>query len=541
MFINFSDIPGHHNLFLDYVYEFKNVKNFYSADFRNKEHYADHFRAVTKEQNPLLFKLPDLIQSQYGSVQPSPKTQKNIALLKEPKTMAIFTGQQLGVFGGPLYTIYKTITAIKLAQYLNERFDEFNFVPVFWLEGDDHDFKEVNSLTIINQENNLATLTYQDSLPEDEIRGSVGELVFTPGINNLLDELQTNLRKTEFTDSLISELREIYREGKTFKEAFRQLMFNYFDQYGVILFDPQQNGIKKLLKPIFQEELLNYRQHSEKLILRSAALEETYHAQVKVRPINLFMMYENGRYAIEPVDDQFRLKHKRVKFTQEELLQFITNSPELFSPNVILRPVCQDYLFQTAFYVGGPSEVSYFSQVLPLYEDFQIVPPLIYPRSSATIIEKGVQTVFDKYQLTLNDFFLNADQIAGKVISNLSDFDTEADFSRAQKDLETTIDMLKEKLLTLDKTIGDSADRYKQKILNTLNEFKGKANDAQKRKYETALRQTTKTSIAVLPNANLQERELNYFYFANKYGRHFIKILFEELAINKYEHQVINL
>jgi len=455
--------------------------------------------------------------------------------------MAIFTGQQLGVFGGPLYTIYKTITAIKLAQYLNERFDEFNFVPVFWLEGDDHDFKEVNSLTIINQENNLATLTYQDSLPEDEIRGSVGELVFTPGINNLLDELQTNLRKTEFTDSLISELREIYREGKTFKEAFRQLMFNYFDQYGVILFDPQQNGIKKLLKPIFQEELLNYRQHSEKLILRSAALEETYHAQVKVRPINLFMMYENGRYAIEPVDDQFRLKHKRVKFTQEELLQFITNSPELFSPNVILRPVCQDYLFQTAFYVGGPSEVSYFSQVLPLYEDFQIVPPLIYPRSSATIIEKGVQTVFDKYQLTLNDFFLNADQIAGKVISNLSDFDTEADFSRAQKDLETTIDVLKEKLLTLDKTIGDSADRYKQKILNTLNEFKGKANDAQKRKYETALRQTTKTSIAVFPNANLQERELNYFYFANKYGRHFIKILFEELAINKYEHQVINL
>src|SRR3989339_220377 len=148
MFINFSDIPGHHNLFLDYVYEFNNVKDFYTSDFRNKDSYNDHFRNVSKEQNPLLFKLPEIIAEQYSDFQPSSKTQKNIALLKEPKTLAVFTGQQLGVLGGPLYTIYKTITAIKLAQHLNERYDEFNFVPVFWLEGDDHDFNEVNSVTI---------------------------------------------------------------------------------------------------------------------------------------------------------------------------------------------------------------------------------------------------------------------------------------------------------------------------------------------------------------------------------------------------------
>ncbi len=541
MFINFSDIPGHHNLFLDYVYEFHNVKGFYSTDFRNKDSYADHFRAVTKEQNPLLFKLPELILEQYTSNQPSSKTQKNIALLKEPKSLAVFTGQQLGILGGPLYTIYKTITTIKLAQYLNERFDEFNFVPVFWLEGDDHDFDEVNSITIINEENNLVKLTYEDSLPEGEFRGSVGELTFTSGINTLLDELQKNLRKTEFTDALISELRGIYQEGKTFKESFRQLIFNYFDQYGLIIFDPQQNEIKKLLKPIFLEELLNYRLHSEKLILRSAALEETYHAQVKVRPINLFMNYENGRYAIEPVDEYFRLKHKRVKFTQEELLKFISDSPEIFSPNVILRPICQDYLFPTAFYVGGPSEISYFSQVLPLYEDFQIPQPIIYPRSAATLIEKGVQTVFDKYQLTLNDFFLNADKIAEKVISRLSEKNFDTDFAAAQAEIENVIEGLKQNLLSLDKTIYDAADRYKQKIISTLMELKGKTNDAQKRKYETTLRQTTKTSLAVFPNANLQERELNYFYFANKYGKDFIKLLFEELAINKFEHQVINL
>jgi len=541
MFINFSDIPGHHNLFLDYVYEFTNVKSFYDKDFRNKDAYADHFRNITKEQNPLLFKLPDFILEQYDAFQPSAKTQKNISLLKEPKTLAIFTGQQLGILGGPLYTIYKTITAIKLAQYLNERYDEYNFVPVFWLEGDDHDFNEVITTTIINEENNLATLTYQDSLPEDELRGSVGEIKLTPGITTFLDELQKNLRKTEFSDSLLADLKNIYKEEETFKETFKRLLFNLFDNYGLIIFDPQQKEIKKLLKPIFQEELLNYRQHSEKLILRSAELEETYHAQVKIRPINLFMTYEHNRYAIEPVDDYFRLKHKRVKFTQEELLKFISDTPEVFSPNVILRPICQDYLFPTAFYVGGPSEISYFSQVLPLYDDFQIPSPIIYPRSSATIIEKGIQHVFDKYQLTLNDFFLNADKIAAKVISNLSDFDAEADFLQAQKELEQTIDSLTVKLQSLDKTIADSADRYKQKILTTLNEFKGKANEAQKRKFETALRQITKTSYAVFPNAALQERELNYFYFANKYGKDFIKLLFDELAINKFEHQIITL
>lgn len=541
MFINFSDIPGHHNLFLDYVYEFNNVKDFYTSDFRNKDSYNDHFRNVTKEQNPLLFKLPEIIAEQYSEFQPSSKTQKNIALLKEPKTLAVFTGQQLGVLGGPLYTIYKTITAIKLAQHLNERYDEFNFVPVFWLEGDDHDFNEVNSVTIINEENNLATITYDDLLPEGELRGSVGEIAFTEAIKTFIDSFQSGLRKTDFTDDIVSELRDIYKEGKSFKESFRRLIFNYFDQYGLIIFDPQQKEIKKLLKPIFQEELLNYRQHSEKLILRSAALEETYHAQVKVRPINLFMNYEKGRYAVEPVEENFRLKNKRVKFTQEELLKLITDSPEIFSPNVILRPICQDYLFQTAFYVGGPSEVSYFSQVLPLYEEFQIPAPIIYPRSAATLIEKGVQTVFDKYKLSLNDFFLNADKIAEKVINNLSEYDTEADFAQTQKELERAIDGLKEKLTALDKTIGDSADRYKQKMINTLNEFKNKANEAQKRKYEIALRQTSKTSLAVFPNANLQERELNYYYFANKYGKSFIRILFEELAINKFEHQVINL
>jgi len=541
MFLNFSDIPGHQNLFLDYVYEFQNVKHLFASDFRNKEYYSDHFHASTKEQNPLLFKLPDLIKDQYQNFQPSSKTQKNISLLKEPTTLTVITGQQLGILGGPLYTLYKTITTIKLAQHLNERYDDFNFVPVFWLEGDDHDFEEVNNVNVIDGDNSLAKIIYEDALPEGEFRGSIGELSFTSAIDKFFEDLGKGLRKTEFTETMLQELKEIYTEGSSFKESFKKLLFKYFDQYGLIIFDPQDKEVKKLLKPIFQEELLNYRQHSEKLIQRSAELEETYHAQVKIRPINLFMTHDNSRYAIEPVEDHFRLKHKRLKFSVEELSQLIADFPERFSPNVILRPICQDYLFQTAFYVAGPSEVCYFAQILPLYEDFQIHAPIIYPRSAATIIEKGVQTVFDKYQLALGDFFLNSDKIAEKVINNLSDLHTDDDFAKAQKDIEESMEHLKEILILLDRTIGDVADKYKQKMVALLTEFKSKTNEAQKRKYDTALRQTTKTSLAVFPNANLQERELNYFYFANKYGSEFISLLYHELAINKFEHQAINL
>jgi bacillithiol biosynthesis cysteine-adding enzyme BshC len=384
MFINFSDIPGNHNLFLDYVYEFENVKSFYKVNFRDKEEYLKTFRRISESRNDSSRNLAEILSSQYDGLSPSVKTQKNISLLKDSKTLAVVTGQQLGILGGPLYTFYKIITAIKLSNYLAERYDDYNFVPVFWLEGDDHDFNEVRSLSLVDDNNNITKLEYDEALQDEENRGSVGYLKLNESINVFFEELEGKLRSTEFTPELLSSLREFYKEGKTFKQSFKELLFSIFDKYGLILFDPQDPKVKQLLKPVFKKEITDFRKHTEKLVHVSATLEELYHAQVKVNPVNLFFSNEEGRFLIDPVENEFRLKRKRKKFTYDELMELIDTKPENFSPNVLLRPICQDYILPTAFYVGGPSEISYFAQVTPLYDFFGIEAPILYPRSSGS-------------------------------------------------------------------------------------------------------------------------------------------------------------
>lgn len=541
MFINFSDIPGNHNLFLDYLYEFDNVKSFYKTNFRDKEEYLKTFRKVSESHDHSREQLVAALNDQYKSFNPSAKTQKNISALGDKKTLAIVTGQQLGILGGPLYTFYKIITAIKLSTSLSERYDDYQFVPVFWLEGDDHDFNEVREINLINDNNEIKNIAYDNELLEDENKGSVGMLQFTDSLNTFFNELENNLRTTEYTTSLVEKIKSFYSVGKTFKQSFKELLFWIFDQYGLILFDPQDIKIKEILKPVFKKEITDFRMHSEKLVNVSAKLEEVYHAQVKVRPINLFYSYEEGRYLIEPVEEEFRLKRKRKKFTQEELLATIESEPGNFSPNVLLRPICQDYVLPTVCYVGGPSEISYFAQIMPLYDFYNMTPPIIYPRSSATILEKNISSIIDKFEISLEQLLLDPEKLKSKIIDSISNSSIDAIFNETTGNIEKEMEQLKEKLFEYDKTLSDSTSKYTERMLRYLTELKAKSMEAQSRKYETTLRQIDKVTNSVLPNSVLQERVINFIYFANKYSPDIIKHLFDELSINKFEHQIISL
>ena len=541
MYISFREIPGNHNLFLDYLYEFDNVKNFYKTDFRNKEEYIKIFKKVADSHSEFRDQLSTILNDQYRNFNPSPKTQKNISAIKDKKTLAVVTGQQLGIIGGPLYTFYKIMTAIKLSSFLSERYDDYKFVPVFWLEGDDHDFNEVRELNLINDNNEVIKIAYGEEVLDDENKGSVGSLVLNDIINDFYNELEKNLRTTEFTPALLEKIKTFYSSGKTFMQAFKELIFWMFDEYGLVIFDPQDKRLKDHLKPVFKKEITDFRQHTEKLVNVSAQLEEMYHAQVKVRPVNLFYSNKEGRFLIEPVENEFRLRRKRKKFSYEELIDLIEKEPESFSANVLLRPICQDYILPTAFYVGGPSEVSYFAQVMPLYDFYKIEAPIIYPRSSATIIEKNISSIIEKYDIDLGQLFLDPENLKQKVIDSISNVSVEETFGTSFNEIEIVFDQLKEKLFEFDKTISDASSKYKQKIFHHLEELKDKASEAQKRKYEITLRQIDKISSAVFPNLNLQEREINFIYFANKYSVDIIKQIFDELTINKFEHQIITL
>jgi len=541
MYINFSDIPGHQNLFLDYLNEFENVSQFYANDFRNKENFLKIFKDISENRQHLSPAISEILTRQYSTLSPSELTKQNIDKLADKKSLAIFTGQQLGIIGGPLYTFYKIITSIKLSNYLSERYNDYNFVPVFWLEGDDHDFNEVRSVKIIDEGNNLISIDYKDELEEDDMKQSVGLTNLESSITDFFEKLGNSLKETDFKSSIFNRLKSIYTEGTSFKEAFRKLVFDYFDEYGLVIFDPQDDEVKKLLKPVFKKEITDFRVHTEKLVHVSATLEELYHAQVKVKPVNLFLRVDEGRYSIEPVDNEYRLKRKRKSFTQEQLLDLLENEPDKFSPNVLLRPICQDYLFPTAFYVAGPSEICYFAQIKELYDLYNISQPIIYPRSSVTILENSISNSLEKYSVSINEIFIDIENVKKKIINSVEESSVDEMFDGITNQIEGTFDQLKEKLLDLDKTIADSSNRYRDKILNNISELKSKAEKAQQKKYEVTLRQIDRAAVHLFPNSNLQEREINYIYFANKYGEDFLKKIFEELQINKFEHQIIRI
>ena len=541
MYINFSDIPGHDNLFLDYLYEFENVKEFYKYNFREFDQYQRIFKKNCEAERINPATLNEIILAQYADQTTSNKTKKNIQLLSGENTLAIVTGQQLGLLCGPMYTFYKIITTLKLSKNFNDKYDDFNFVPVFWMEGDDHDFNEVRSINVIGNDNNIKNIGYKDKVDPDEAKTSIGSLKFDDSLKDCFDILDENLRDTEFKIPVLDKLKNYYSVGKTFAISFRELIHSLFDEYGLVILDPSDKKVKELLKPVIKKEINDFREHTEKLVNVSARLEEIYHAQVKVKPVNLFYSTDDGRYSIEPVDNEFRLKRKRISFTKEELINKVEEEPERFSPNVLLRPICQDYLLPTAFYVGGPSEISYFAQVTVLYEIYNIPTPIIYPRSSVTLLESNINKTLEKYDVSITDIFKGPEELKKKVVDSLTENKVDDVFTETESEVKEAIEKLRGRLYDIDKTIADTSNKYQSKILNSLSELKSKAEHAQNQKYEVTIRQLDKACTMLFPSNNLQERELNFTYFTNKYGEGFLKRLYDDLNTDKFEHQIIEL
>jgi len=447
MSTNYSDLPGFPNLFLDYIYEFENVQNFFQNSFLDHKAYIKTFGKLKSFVRPHRNDVANILNDQYLGYQPSQLTERNINSLNNENTFAIITGQQVSLLGGPLFTFYKIITAIKLSRQLKERYSEYNFIPVFWMEADDHDFKEIQSVNIIDQYNKLRIINYDDGVEEEINRGSVGKLKINSNINQTINELEKSLRDNEFKDEILNLVNSCYYEGVTMKAAFKKLIFHFFDEYGLVIFNPQDKRIKDILLPIFEKEIDNYAIHSKENILRSAELEENYHAQVKVNPINLFYTDGSGRHLLEPIEGEFRFRGRRKRISKDEIKKLLYYDPAAFSPNVLLRPICQDFLFPTAVYVGGPAEVSYFAQVNPNYAFFDIVPPIVFPRASATILEKHIYSSMKKYDLSFNEFFFDENDLVNNILNKISDIDLEDIFSNTRDNVNETLLRLRESLV----------------------------------------------------------------------------------------------
>jgi bacillithiol biosynthesis cysteine-adding enzyme BshC len=536
-----SDETGFSRLFVDYVTNYSRVKDFFSADFRDEKQWRHKIDTVLKRTLDRS-SLVKILLNQNRDYHCGVKTLANIDLLLNDNTVAIITGQQVGLFCGPLYTLYKTLTVLKLTEHLSRQFPSYSFVPVFWLEGEDHDIKEVNSFKFLDSTNELISLQYQYEEKAGGINiGAVGNMNFNESIDLLFDNLQKSLLQTEFSSKVIELFRTAYQKGMTFSRAFIHLFNVLLEDAGLIFFNPHDIDSKNILKPIFEQELKNISGTCKFVITQSELIEKQYHAQVKPRAINLFMFYNGGRYGIEPHTNGFSLKGTRQIYSLDEILSILQNDPNIFSPNVVLRPICQDYLFPTLAYVAGPSEVSYFAQFKLLYENFNIPQPIIYPRGSVTIVEEKVQKVIDKYGLQVTDFFSDIEILKGRIVSKISDFKVEELFANTFGTVSESLTSLKDGLQTIDPTLIPAMENTLSKMQNALNVLKEKTISAQKRQHEITLRQLDKVALNIYPNYNLQERELNVIYFLNKYGLEFIRWLSDELVIDKYMHQIIKL
>ncbi len=543
--IDYRAIPaaagGFSGLFFDYLYDLPRVRSFYPADYRDYAGYATVMQAVDRKGVDRKT-LVDVLTAQNTAFGASPRTLENIALLGKPNAYAVVTGQQVSLFGGPLYTVFKTITAIKLAARLKEAHPRAEFVPVFWIEGEDHDFAEMNHTGILDAENKLVRIEYLPGgmIPERNL-GAIGELAFDDSLNGTMERLSSTLQKTEFTGKVLENLRRWYAPGQTFNQAFAGWMAQLFRETGLVFLSPNDLRLKQRLSPLFTREIAEFPAISQIVIGQSAELEKEYHAQVKPKSVNLFMFHKGGRYLIEPRETDFSLKGTRHFIPKEEMLRIAQEHPELLSANVILRPIAQDTLLPTVAYVAGPSEVAYHAQIGPVYRHLGIPQPVIYPRASASFVEERLHRAMDKYELQLEEFFGDISRITAKVVEQISEVKLDVIFGNASTHVRDAMNELKFGLNEIDPTLLGSLENSVGKIDTTIAVLKEKALAAQKRRNETAVRQIEKAANGLLPNASLQEREISLLHYLNKYGPDVLQWTMERLDIAGFKHQILTL
>ncbi|MEW6062083.1 MAG: bacillithiol biosynthesis cysteine-adding enzyme BshC [Bacteroidota bacterium] len=539
-FRQFADKEIISSLYADYTTHFEKVADYYAGSYLSIDAVTQKIHTLQKKKHhrTLLHRILNEQNREYHS---GIKTLANIDLLANDNTFAVVTGQQLGLFTGPLYTIYKAITAVKLAEKLTNEFPDYNFVPVFWLEGEDHDFDEINKVKFINSTNEFTAVEYfPGGKVQEKNLTATGNIRVDGSIEGFLSTVITALPQTEYSTALAETMRGYYKEGISLLHAFTGFFNHIYEDSGLIFLNSNHPEFKKLLSPLFYKEIESNSETSKLVIQKSAELEERYHAQVKAKAVNLFMSYKGGRHLIEPSESgDYFLRNTRQRYTKDELLSIATNTPELFSPNVVLRPLCQDTLLPTIEYVAGPAEIAYFAQLKTVYDFFDITMPIIYPRASLTIVEEKVQKVLEKYSLELIDLFDDIDALLVKVSDQVSEVKIDMLFSSLETKIKEAVNEARFGIQQIDPTLNGTIDSTLQKIQQYLEVLKQKTQKAQQQKEEISLKQIKKAALHIFPNGNFQEREFSVIQYLNKYGPDFVKWISHEIVIDKFQHQVI--
>ena len=535
--VPFSDLAQFSPLFSDYRDYTSELEDYFAGDFRKTESFeqvASKTLRVARDRKLLA----DVLIAQNERWGLDDDARANIERLRRDDSVAIVTGQQLGFFLSPLYIPYKTLTTILLARKMEAELNR-PVIPVFWLAGEDHDFEEVASIHLIDGTQPV-TLTYEHDDPAAG-KGPVGRLRISDHIETMIREVAGILPQTRNKDTLLESLRTHFQKGRTLTDAFASFLNRLFQNSGLVIVNSDDPRLKKLSAPLFQKETSSPATLTRLLTANTSRLSEHYHAQVTLKPTNLFFLDEGLRIPIDFDENGLVLRDGAAATSQVELRELPNVSPERLSPNVVLRPIMQDVLFPTIAYVGGPGEIAYYAQIKPGYDWAGLPMPVIFPRASLTLIEPTIDKILRRYNWQLLDLKTAPEHLFREYATQALPFDLDELAGDAASQITEALNPLRDAALSIDKSLQRTAASTHTLLQKHIDRFSSRILRAQKRLLEEDKQRIFRARAHLFPAGHLQERTLSPLHFLNLYGLDFFSSLMRDVSLDTTSHQVIRL
>jgi len=462
--------------------------------------------------------ISEAFKNQLSHLTLSSKQKENIENLRSPNTFTITTGHQLNLFSGPVFFVYKILQTIKTCTFLKEKFSDFNFVPVYWMASEDHDFAEIN---------HFKTETNYYEINENS-GGAVGRIKIND--NFFISEFEKEFKDSIFGTELILMLKEAYKTENTLTEAIRILVNRLFSEFGLLILDGDSKELKNQIKDIFKDELLNFSLQKESKEKVDFLTEKYGKVQVNPREINLFYLSET-RDRIDFDGKKYIVVDKNIQFTEEEILNELENFPEKFSPNALMRPVYQEKVLPNLAYIGGNAEIMYWLELKDYFSKVNIPFPILIPRNSMLFIKEKALGKIEKLDLKIEDFFQNFTKITNaKILENNSILES---LDEKENLIINNFSELRSLAENTEKSFGNMVKAEEIRQLKSFKRMKKRLLHAEKIKQKELLERLEMLFLDVHPAKTWQERIYNFSVFFSDHGYLWLEACLEEMEVEQ--------
>jgi bacillithiol biosynthesis cysteine-adding enzyme BshC len=519
----------------DYAFDHPKVAEFFAGDPRSPQAWQEAI-ARTRAHERARDAIAGIIHAQQQRRDAPNEAIAAAARLRDPQTVAVVTGQQAGLFGGPLFTLLKALTAIELAETLRTQHG-VSAVPVFWIDAEDHDWDEVKSCGVLD--GSLAHRTIAIGNPPGATVEPVARVRLDESVSAALTALAGTLPQTEFTAPTLDALRAAYEPGRGMADAFGRWIESVLGARGLVVYNSADPAAKPLVASVFAREIELEGETARLAAAAGAAMESRgYTAQVTPHPDTVALFHLNtGRQPIRIQGDRWLVGDD--VWSKRALLDRVVAAPQEFSPNVLLRPIVQDRLFPTVCYVAGPSELAYLGQLRQVYAAFAVPMPLIYQRATATLLDSNAARFLVRHEVQLEQLHAQDEALLNRLLESQLPPGVDAAMHDVVSLLQERMEQLTVSVLQIDPTLEGAARSALGRMQDDLKKLHAKIIQAAKRKDETLRRQFHHVKAQAFPDGHPQERTVGFVHFLNKYGPTLVDRLREELPIDMGTHWVI--